>query len=187
MSKKIAYVLLAEGFEEIEAITPIDTLRRAGVDVVTVGVSGKTVTGAHQIPIVADCTAAEFAFAKEAAFVVLPGGGPGTDNLLNSDWVATVLQQANEKELWIAAICAAPLVLQKAGLLKGKRATAFPAVQPQLTECAAVTGRGVEEDGRIITARSAGVALEFSHRLIEKLCGTANANVVIEKLYPEKM
>ena len=181
---KTAYVLLAEGFEEIEAITPIDTLRRAGVKVVTVGVTGKTVTGAHQIPVVADITPEEFVFEPEAALVVLPGGYPGTEHLLNSQWVLDILQQADEKEMVIAAICAAPLVLEKAGLLEGKRATAFPSVQPQLGTSITVTGQGVEQDGRIITGRSAGVALEFAHCLIEKLCGKAVAEDIIGKLYP---
>lgn len=179
-----AYVLLAEGFEEIEAITPIDLLRRAGVTVVTVGLTSLQVTGAHQIQIQADITAQAFEFAPTAAMVVLPGGSPGAENLMNDPRVIEMLQQASQKEMWIGAICAAPLVLQKAGLLKGKRVTAYPGVQPQLTQCKAVTGQGVEQDGLFITGRSAGVAIEFSHCLIKALCGVEVADQVVEKIYP---
>lgn len=183
---KTVYVLLADGFEEIEALGPVDILRRAGLQVFTVGVTGKMVTGAHQIPVVADLETAHFQMDENTAMVFLPGGGTGTENLLASDFVGKLLEQAEQRDVYIAAICAAPLVLKKAGLLAGKKATAFPTVQEELSQVATVTGRAVEIDGRVITGRSAGVMLEFAHLLLEKLEGKEKADAVIASLYPEK-
>lgn len=182
---KKAYVFLADGFEEIEAISPVDIMRRAGVAVVTVGVTGKAVTGGHGIVVMADVDGTAFVLPDNADLVLLPGGGTGTENLAKSDMVAGVLATAAQRAILIAAICAAPTVLHKAGLLQGKRVTAFPAVQGQLTG-SHVTGAAVEKDGNIITGRSAGVALPFSHALVEALAGLQKADEVIEKLYPEK-
>lgn len=178
------YVFLADGFEEIEAISPIDALRRAGVTVQTVGVMGKTVLGSHGIPVLADVDASTgFALPQDAVMVVLPGGGKGTENLAASKMVADVLHEAQRRDIYIAAICAAPLVLHRQGLLAGKTITAYPAVQPQLAG-ANVTGAAVERDGKLITARAAGVALAFSHRLIETLRGRKKADEVLMDIYP---
>lgn len=177
------YVFLAEGFEEVEALTPVDMLRRAEVPVQTVGVTGKTVTGSHGIPVVADVDGEGFALPQDAAMVVLPGGGPGTENLKQSPMVEAALNEANARGLYIAAICAAPTVLHKYGYLKGKTATAFPSVQGQLAG-STVTGKAVEVDGKVITGRSAGVALEFAHALVTAMAGGAKADEVVEKVYP---
>lgn len=181
---KHAYILLAEGFEEIEAFTPVDVLRRAGVQVHTVGVGGRTVVGGHDILTVADMDGEGFELPQEADMVILPGGGVGTANLAKSGMVERVLRQANERGLYMAAICAAPTVLHKYGYLRGRRATAFPDVQEQLTD-SLVTGGAVEVDGRIITARSMGVALAFAHTLAVLLVGQAKADEVLHSLYPE--
>lgn len=178
------YVFLAEGFEEIEAVTPIDLLRRADVQVVTVGLGGKRVAGAHGIVVEADRDGAGFELPEDAAMVVLPGGSVGTDNLKKSDMIAAVLDEARRRDIYIAAICAAPTVLYKAGLLEGRRVTAFPTVQSQL-QGAQVTAGACEVDGKIITARSAGVALHFAHALIEAVAGKAKADEVIANIYPE--
>lgn len=180
---KTVYVFLADGFEEIEAITPIDFLRRAGIEVVTVGVTGKTVTGAHNISILADISGEGFALPPSAAMVLLPGGGPGTENLKKSPMVAQMLQAASSGESYITAICAAPTVLHEQGLIEGKTVTAFPSVQKELSQ-SRVTGRAVEIDGNIVTARSAGVALQFAHTLAGLLAGPEKADEVLHSLYP---
>lgn len=180
---KKVYVFLVDGFEEVEAVTPVDLMRRAGLEVTTVGLEGLTVTGAHGITLQADMDGRAFALPGDAGAVVLPGG-PGTDTLMQSAVVAGVLAEAQQRGIVIAAICAAPGVLHKAGLLAGKRATAFPAVQAQLTG-AQVTGAAVERDGNIITGRAAGVAVQFGHALIEALCGRPKADEVVAGIYPE--
>ena len=181
---KKAYVFLADGFEEMEALSPVDVLRRAGVQVTTVGVTAKTVTGSHNVPVMADVDGAGFLLPKDADAVILPGG-PGTENLKNSAMVMDVLAEAARRNILIAAICAAPIVLHKAGLLQGKRVTAFPSVQTQLTG-SHVTGAAVEKDGNIVTARAAGVALSFSHALAVELAGQDKADEVLASLYPEE-
>lgn len=180
---KKAYVFLADGFEEIEAICPVDIMRRAGIDVVTVGICGKTVTGAHAVPVVADVYEENFVLPKDASLVFLPGG-KGTQNLANSQMVANALKKAADMNILIAAICAAPTVLQKAGLLLGKKVTAFPGVQNQLKGCT-VTGAPVEKDGNIITGRSAGVVFIFAGVLVAALLGQEKANMAISQMYIE--
>lgn len=178
------YVFLADGFEEIEAITPIDFLRRAGINVVTVGITGSTVKGAHNIFVSADVDGAGFVLPADAEMVVLPGGGTGTQNLQASRVVKHALQQAAKRNIYIAAICAAPTVLHTYGLLTNKQVTAFPTVQAQLTS-SIVTGKPVEIEGKIITARSAGVALQFAYALSSLLAGQNKTDEVYKNLYPE--
>lgn len=181
---KTVYVFLAEGFEEIEAIVPIDILRRAGVPVITVGLgSMPDIAGSHGITVQADTPGDGFVLPQDAGMVVLPGGGLGTQNLSQSEVVRAALQAAAERELPVAAICAAPTVLHQYGMLKGKKVTAFPSVQQQLTGCT-VTGTPVEEDGNIITARSAGVALQFAQQLAARMTNPAIAQQVVESVYP---
>lgn len=180
---KTVYVFLADGFEEIEALAPVDLLRRAEVNVVTVGVTGKTVTGSHGIAVVADAEGKDFVLPEDAVMVVLPGGGLGTENLGKSPMVQEVLQKAQQSGLWIAAICAAPTVLHKYGLLDKKKATVFPAMQAEMPN-SLVSGNAVERDGNIITARAAGVALEFSHALITAVCSREKADAVVQSIYP---
>ncbi len=180
---KTVYVFLANGFEEIEALTAVDLLRRAGITVHTVGVTGKQVLGGHGIPVTADVDGDGFMLPGDADMVVLPGGGRGTENLMASDLVAEVLAEAQRRNIFITAICAAPTVLNKAGLLNGKTVTAFPSEQPKLT-ASTVTGSAVEQDGNIITGRSAGTALSFAHALVEALAGKAKADEVLFHLYP---
>ncbi len=180
---KTAYVFLAEGFEEIEAVAPIDILRRGDVAVRTVGLSGRDVCGAHGIKVEADMSAQGFVLPSDADMVVLPGGGGGTQNLAQSELVAQVLKEANSRGIYIAAICAAPTILHKAELLKEKTVTAFPTVQGSLAG-ANVSGGAVECDGNIITARSAGVAMQFGQKLLEILQGEDAAQKVINSMYP---
>lgn len=168
------YVFLADGFEEIEALAPVDILRRAGVSVCTVGVTGKTVTGSHGIAVAAD---AEDFDPADCEGVVLPGGMPGTAHLDGSPLVARALAVAKEKGCLIAAICAAPSVLGHKGLLAGRRATCYPGWEGELTG-ALYTGEPVTEDGNFLTARGAGVAVEFGLALTARLVSPEKAEEI---------
>ena len=176
----MVYVFLAEGFEEMEALAPIDLLRRAGVEVLTVGVGGRLIRGAHGVGRQADSCGEGLDF-SDAEAVILPGGMPGTTNLDRSPLVEQGLRAAAEKNGVIGAICAAPSVLGHKGLLKGKKATCFPGFEEEQMG-AEFTGKAVEKDGRIITARGAGVALEFALALVAELKGEAAAKELRESL-----
>ncbi len=176
----MVYVFLAEGFEEMEALAPIDLLRRVGVEVTTVGVGGKVIKGAHGVGFTADSDGEGLDF-SDVDCVVLPGGMPGTTNLDASAMVEACLMKAAEKNALITAICAAPSVLGHKGLLKGKKATCFPGFEEDLLG-AVHTGNPVEQDGKIITARGAGVALDFALALVSQLKGEAVAKELRESL-----
>lgn len=162
------YVFLADGFEEIEAVSPIDLLRRSGKKVVTVGVGGKTVTGSHNITVTADICADDINLSNELEMIVLPGGMPGTINLENNAYVQKALSYCAEHNIYIAAICAAPSILGHKGLLNGKTAVCYEGFENQL-DGASIGNNSVEADGNIITARGAGVAVKFGLKLVEKL------------------
>lgn len=173
----MVYVFLADGFEEIEALTPVDILKRGGVDVVTVGVTGRDVTSSHNILVTADIMEEEIGELEGVEAIVLPGGMPGTTNLEESDIVKNTVKYCAENDILIGAICAAPSILGHMGLLDGKRATAFPSFQNELH--GAICNNGfVEKDGKIITARGMGVSTEFALELLTELKGKdAAANV----------
>ena len=176
----MVYIFLADGFEEIEALTQVDYLRRAGIKVVTVGVTGKTVNGAHSIPVVCDITEDEICLTDELEMVILPGGIPGVPNLEKSKKVMEALTFANEHGLYIAAICAAPTLLAKYGLLEKKRATCYPSMSDMLEN---YTDAPVVCDGKIITARAAGASEEFSFEIIATLTTRDNAEKVRGAIY----
>lgn len=156
--------LLANGFEEIEALTPVDVLRRAGLDVKTCSIGEREVMGAHGIRVLADLTEDELDISK-VNMLILPGGMPGATNLDASPLTDTLINEVTSKGGRLAAICAAPLVLGRRGLLKGKRATCYPGFEDELLGATA-TGEGVVTDGNITTAKGMGVALEFAHELV---------------------
>ena len=156
-------VLLAEGFEELEALSPVDILRREGIDVKTVGITGIEVRGTHGITVRADMTADEVNEAEVSA-VIFPGGMPGSLNLDASPYADRFIAAALKNGGHIAAICAAPLVLGRRGLLHGKRATCFPGFEGELTGARA-TGEAVVTDGNITTARDFRAAVEFGDEL----------------------
>ncbi len=158
------YVLLADGFEEIEALTPVDMLRRAGCEVRTVGIGKKTITGAHGIPVCADLVSDE-ATADGVRMVILPGGMPGTKHLAASAFVEETLARVSREGGYLAAICAAPTVLAKYGYLKGKRATCYPGFEKELSG-AVYTDLPVVTDGKIVTAKDMTEALSFSVALL---------------------
>ncbi len=170
------YVFLADGFEETEAIAPIDILRRSGCEVVTVGVTGAEVTGSHKVRIRADITGSEFKKDK-ADMIVLPGGGLGTVNLEKSAVVQSAVDYCAEHNIPIGAICAAPSILGKKGLLRGKKATSFPDFQKFL-EGAEISEEPAVIDGNIITAVGAGAAIEFGLKLSEVMCGAEKSGQV---------
>ena len=165
------YMFLAEGFEETEALAPLDLLRRAGCEVTTVGVGSKTVCGSHGIPVVADTTADDLAGALlDLEMVILPGGMPGTLNLDACKTVHLAIDKAVKSGAFVAAICAAPMILGKKGLLDGKEAICYPGFEKHLTG-ATVSDKKVVKDGRFITAKGMGVAVEFGLMLVEALKG----------------
>lgn len=169
--KKVA-VILANGFEEIEAIAPIDILRRADFKVDVFGLT-EEVSGAHDIIIKADYILNEPL--TDYDLIVLPGGMPGSKNLRDSDLVIETLQQMNQANNKIAAICAAPIVLEKANLLEGKKFTHFPGIEDQVASGLDQKDAVVVVDGNLITARGAGVALEFGYTLVDILGGDGEA------------
>ncbi len=174
--RKMIAVFLAMGFEEIEALAVVDVLRRAELDVVTVGVGGPVVRGSHGVTVAADIPDGEFD-PSAAQAIVLPGGMPGTLNLERSPVVQAALDSAAERGAWIAAICAAPSILGHRGMLKGKKAVCFPGYEQEL-EGAILTGEPVEADGRLITARGAGVAVEFGLRIVAEMISPERAETM---------
>lgn len=175
------YVFLADGFEEIEAIIPIDLLRRANKNVVTVGVTGKVVVGSHNIPITADITLDNMQLNSALEMIVLPGGMPGTLNEEASKQVQEAITYCTEQNRYIAAICAAPSILGHRGLLKGKKAVCYPGFE-QALQGAEVCKESVVVDGNIITARGAGVAIPFALSLITVLCGCNISNLIRQSI-----
>lgn len=164
------YVMLAEGFEEIEALTVIDVLRRAGLEVKAVSVSGSpSVTGAYGISVNADCRLDE-ADAEDCELVVLPGGLLGAAKLRNSKALREALLKRASEGRMTAAICAAPYVLGELGILEGKRATCYPGFEKSL-KGAVVTGAMVERDGNIITGKGPAAAAAFAFEIVEALKG----------------
>ena len=169
----MVYVFLADGFEEIEAVTTIDILRRAELDVRIAGVGGRLVRGAHGITICADAQVEELDTGG-VRMIVLPGGMPGTLHLERSESVSRMIDYAAENGVWIAAICAAPSILGHKGLLNGRKAVCYPGFEEQLAG-AAVTGSLVETDGRYITANGPGAAVEFALELVARLVSRERA------------
>ena len=181
----MVYLFLANGFEEIEALCPLDLLRRAGVEVTTVGINGaETVMGAHSICVHADLPDTMF---RDSApeMIVLPGGMPGAKNLDDSRVVDTALRVAAANGAYLAAICAAPMVLGHRGYLKGKRAICFPGFEKEL-EGATVARERVVRDGNVITAAGMGVALEFGLELVAALKGTEAAEQLRRAVLADK-
>lgn len=164
------YVHLASGFEEIEALTVVDILRRAGLQAALVSVTGeKLVTGAHDITVMADITLKEADY-KTCEMIVLPGGMPGAINLQNCEDLIRHIQCFTENNKYVAAICAAPLVLAHAGVLKNKKATIYPGMEEYLNEALYSEARIVVDD-KIITSKGPGTAMEFALELVYLLAG----------------
>lgn len=178
--KKVC-VLLAEGFEEIEALTVVDLLRRARIYVDTAAVADEyMVRGSHGIAVQTEDLFSEVDF-EDFDMLVLPGGLPGTTNLGDHSGVRKVIRDFAEKDKYIAAICAAPTLLGSLGLLKGKRVTCYPSMEKQISG-AVLTGAPVMSDGNIITGQGVGAAIEFALNLIAVLMGDEKAQEIAEAI-----
>lgn len=173
---KTVLVPIAPGFEEIETITVVDILRRAGARVTLAGTEQGPLKGSRGINVVPD-DQLDNILDKDFDMVVLPGGQPGTDNLKKDARITQLLKKMNGLNKNIAAICAAPLILQNAGILENRRITSHPSVQKDLKGIAYEEGR-VVVDGNIITSQSPGTAMEFSLKLVEILFGSERRDVV---------
>ncbi len=173
----MVYLFLADGFEEMEAIAPIDVLRRGGVEIVTVSITDSlAVTGSHGITINADIIAKNLDL-DAADGVILPGGIPGTPNLKASEYVKNTLEKVNAKGGLVAAICAAPSVLGAFGYLKGKRATCFPGFEGEL-EGAQYVKEFAVTDGNVVTGCGAGGAYQFAFELLKYFKGKDAADAL---------
>ena len=174
MTKKVL-VPLAPGFEEIEAITVVDILRRAGVEVTVAGTQAGAIEASRQTKHLPDCTLDDaLARADELDMIVLPGGQPGTNNLRADPRVKTLVERLRARNKITAAICAAPTVLSAFGVLRGRRATGHPGSRALLLAGEVVDER-VVVDGPVVTSQSAGTAMEFAFKLVELLCGKEKA------------
>ena len=176
-------VPLAEGFEEVEALTVVDVLRRAEVEVVTAGVGRRQIAGKHGVRVIADQVLAEVA---DQAFdmVVLPGGVPGVPNLAADETVTRVVMAHAEREAWVTAICAAPSILGDLGLLDDKSATIHPGWKDKLT-CGDYREETVVRDGKVVTSRGPGTALPFALTLARILVGEEKAGEVAAGMVTE--
>ncbi len=165
----MVYVLLGEGFEDIEAITPVDVLRRAGAQVKTAGIGGREVRGGHGVPVVADCTVEEID-PDALEMIVIPGGLGGVASINASKTALAAIERAWRDGRYVAAICAGPTVLAGLHISDGHAVTSYPGTKPQMGP---VDYRedAVVVDGKLITSRGPGTATAFSLQLAELLCG----------------
>lgn len=178
---KKAYIFLAEGFEEIEALTVVDLLRRAGIEAPTVSIQDmKQVKGAHGIKVEADFLFSEIR-GTMADILVLPGGMPGTTNLLGYEPLMDMILGLHGAGAYIGAICAAPSILAELGLLDGKKATSYPSFEEKLT-MADYSYDSVVADGQIITSRGLGTAIDFALKIIEVLLGENTAKAIADSV-----
>lgn len=179
-----ALVLLGEGFEEVEAVAPMDLLHRAGINVMTAGVGGRLVTGSHDITLMAD---RELAADEEpaAGALILPGG-PGTKKLKENPDVLALVRRYHEKKRFLGAICAAPTILHRAGVLGGRRFACFPSCEAELEGVGTLLRDKVVVDGRIITSRGAGTAIPFALALITALRSAEAAREVARAIIHEE-
>ncbi len=178
MSKKILTVL-AEGFEEIEAVTPVDLMKRAGIIVETSGIKGIDVSGSHDISFIADHSFDEISDTYDGIFI--PGGMPGSRNIAECRPVMELIKTMYGEGKLVCAICAAPaVVLNKTGILAGKKATCYPGFEKEFDVDVEFTEERVVVDGNVITSRGAGTAADFSHALIEYLIDRETADKVLK-------
>ena len=177
----MVYILLASGFEEAEALVPADLLRRAGVEAALAALEGELVPGGHGITVKADL-ALDQVDLDRAEMIVLPGGGVGVKNLGADPRVEELVREAVRRDIWVAAICAAPTLLGRWGLLEGRKATCYPGMEEGLVGAVPAEPGDVARDGRIITGRAAGNAYDFAAELIEVLLDRAAADRVLESI-----
>ena len=169
------YIFFADGFEEVEAIATLDVIRRAGIEIESVGIGSKSITGAHGINVICDKEESEIRINGNLNGIILPGGMPGTTNLLNSKTVNDSIDYCNNNHLFICAICAAPLILGRKGILKGREAVCFPGFENELKE-AVISDSFVCRDDNIITAKGMGSAVNFGLEIVSAVCGKDTAD-----------
>ncbi len=170
----MVYVFLAEGFETVEALCPVDVMRRVGIDVSLVSITGNySVTSKQGVNVTCDITIGKVSL-DDAQMLVLPGGIPGADNLYASKRLCKLLRDANKKGIRLAAICAAPYILGKLGILKGKEATCYPGFEDCL-EGAVISGERVVSSGNCITAVGMGASLDFALKIVNELTSKERA------------
>lgn len=172
----MVYLFLADGFEIIEALAPVDMLRRADIKVKTVGVTGKTVCSSCGVEVVSDITIDEFEY-KDADAIILPGGSEGVVNLEKNSTVQSAIDKAAEDDIYICAICAAPSILGNKGLLKNIEATSYPSFMKYL-DGAVLSDEYVITDKKFITARGAGVSVDFGLEIVKALADAETAEKV---------
>ena len=177
----MVYVLLGTGFEEVEAIAPVDLMRRAGIEVQTVGITGKTVAGSHKIPVEADILPENMDL-ESMDMIVLPGGLGGVASARASQAALDALRWGWEHDRFIAAICAGPTVLADLGIPDGKKATCFPGCEGQMGKADMIPGVAALRDGKLITGTSAGCAVPFALELIKALKGSEAADKVAKQI-----
>ena len=164
----MVYILLAEGFEEMEALVPADLLRRAGAEVALVGLDAPVITGSHRISVSTDLRLEDVSL-RSSDMLVLPGGLGGVMSMKASPSATDLIRNAHRTGCWLAAICAAPTLLGHLGILKGRKAVCYPGMEDQLTDAIVTADQAVVTDGKIITSRAAGSAYEIGFALISAL------------------
>ena len=177
----MVYMLLGTGFEETEAIAPLDLLRRAGVEILAVGVNGKTVYGGHGIGIEADITLEEMDLTA-LEMIILPGGLGGVASVSASKEAMDALDFAYKNDKYVAAICAGPTVLAKLGITDGKNATCYPGCEAQMGNATMLSGQAAVQDGKVITGTSAGCAVAFGLALVAALKGQETADKIQKQI-----
>lgn len=169
------YMFFADGFEEVEAIAALDVIRRAGIEIFSVGVGSEKITGAHGIAVICDKTDDEISLSDSLEGIILPGGMPGTTNLLESETVNKFIDYSLEKNLFICAICAAPMILGRKGILNGKKAVCFPGFENELSG-ADISDEYVCVDGKIITSKGMGSAVKFGLAIVGEVIDKETAS-----------
>ena len=172
-------LFLADGFEEIEALTQVDYLRRAGIDIVTVGLNGEYASGTRKIVVKADTTIDKVDYTDDVEMVILPGGLGGMNAMKNNEKVCSIVKQAEKNGKFVTAICASPTIFAHLDMVKGKKCVCYPGMQDELIAAGGIyTDKAVVTDGKMITARAAGASEEFSFELIRVLKGNEEAEAV---------
>ena len=175
------YMFLAEGFEEVEALAPLDILRRTQLNVKTVGVGDNFITGTHGVTVVCDLSTTGLEIPEFFDGIILPGGMPGTENLEKNKTVQAYIDYCFKNDKYICAICAAPSILGHKGCLKGRQATCFPGYEKEL-EGAVVSDDSVVRDGKFITAKGMGVATQFGLEIVSAFLGNDEAQELKRKI-----
>ena len=181
----MVYVLLGEGFEEAEAIVPVDLLRRAGVEVKLVGLKGKKAVSSHGVTVECDCTLREVD-EGDVTMLVLPGGLGGVEAIHANETALGLIQRSGDRGAYIAASCAAPTVLAHLGMLDRRKAVCYPGMEEQMLSAVVQKGKAVVADGHLITGEAAGSSFDFGLKLVEVLKGKEAAEAVKKAVHYRK-